>query len=270
MLSTRGDRDSMDQIRAFYERIDRRSVYTTEDRAEEHTFYPLLMRFLDKWELQSRRCLEIGSSKGLFQDVVDDYTGVDIAESLSSFYHKKFIPVLDAHLPFSKDSFDAIFTYAEHEHIPDLETALPEIVRVLKPGGVCLFAPAWHNRSWFAQGYAVRPYSDLPWQGKLIKFSIPFRDFILICWPRIFLRRLTHLLLYAISPRDIPIRYKKLKANYDQFWQSDSDACNSLDPFDVILWFRSRGIICHGQENLLKALYFRSPSLELQKPVLLE
>jgi ubiquinone/menaquinone biosynthesis C-methylase UbiE len=52
-----------------------------------------------------------------------------------------------AHLPFSNESFQGIFTLTTHEHIPELEEALNEIIRILKPGGICLFSPAWHTRS---------------------------------------------------------------------------------------------------------------------------
>lgn len=260
----------MDRIKKFYELIDRQCLYAAETHAEEHPFYGLLTRFIEKWDLKDRICLEIGSSKGLFQDLVDNYTGVDIAESLSSFYHKKFVAVLTAYLPFPQNSFDAIFTYTTHEHIPDLETALTEIVRVLKPGGVCLFAPAWHTREWFAHGYDVRSYSELTVKQKFAKFSIPFRDFFLVRWPLVFIRRLIRLVQYLLKRPDnlTPLRYKKLKANYDKYWQSDSDACNSMDPFDIILWFRSRGIICHKYHNLLKALFIRTAALELQKPLI--
>lgn len=241
-------------------------MYTPEIRADDHPFYPLLINFIEKCGLKDKRCLEIGSSKGLFQHVTYDYTGVDIAENLRSFYHKPYIVTAAAHLPFCDASFDGIFSYATHEHIPDIETALKEIIRVLRPGGVCLFAPAWHTRSWFAQGYAVRPYSKLSLREKLIKFSIPCRDFILLRWPAVFLRRLLRLLLYLLSSHTIPLRYKRLHANYEKFWQSDSDACNSLDPFDVILWLRSRGIHCFKKENFLKILLVRCLALEFQKP----
>lgn len=251
----------------FYESIDRENIYTVGSEASSHDFYVILIKFIEKYALREKKCLEIGSSKGIFQDLVNDYTGVDVAENLAIYYHKPFVVVSDAHLPFPDASFDALFTYAVHEHIPDLEMALEEIVRVLKPGGIILFAPAWHNRPWFAQGYAVRQYSDLAWKGKLIKFSIPFRDFFLIRWPRIILRRFYHLLQYVISPYNIPLRYKKLHANYEKFWQSDSDACNSLDPFDVIMWFKSRGIVCHGYQDIFQIIFVRTYALELEKPM---
>ncbi len=74
----------------FYEDIDRDGVYTCEANSTRHPFYNLLVDFLTKWNLKDKRCLEIGSSKGLFQDLVHDYIGVDVASQLSQYYHKKF------------------------------------------------------------------------------------------------------------------------------------------------------------------------------------
>ena len=251
----------------FYENIDRSELYTADSKPEEHAFYPILVPFIKKWSLaKGKKCLEIGSSKGLFQDFVEDYTGADLAKTLAPHYHKPFVPCNAAQLPFKDGQFDAAFTYATHEHVPELEDAMEELVRVVKPGGVILFAPAWHTRSWFAGGYAVRPYSDLGWKEKLIKFSIPFRDFFMVRYSLVFGRRLIHLIDHLLSKRPRPLRYKKLDANYEVFWQSDSDACNSLDPFDVILWCRERGIRVVGYESLGKAFLVRAYGLELVKP----
>lgn len=249
----------------FYDTIDRQSLYTVENEAELHPFFPLLQGFIRKWHLEDKKCLEIGGSKGLFQNFVTDYTSVDVAESLRHFYNKPYFVVDSGILPFPDGHFDAIFSYATHEHIPDIETSLEEIVRVLKPSGVCLFAPAWHTRPWFAEGLAVRPYRDLTSSQKLRKLFIPLRDLALVRWPRVLLRRSFRLLIHlATGAKPQPLRFRRLRANYNTFWQSDSDACNSLDPFDVILWFRSRGITCHGYVNLLRALLVRTVALELQ------
>lgn len=49
--------------------------------------------------------------------------------------------VVDAEtLPFEDDSFDLVVGHAVLHHIPDLELALREVVRVLKPGGRFVFA----------------------------------------------------------------------------------------------------------------------------------
>jgi SAM-dependent methyltransferase len=254
----------------FYKNIDRERTYCTASNASSHIFFNLLINFIQKWNLKGKKCLEIGSNKGIFQNIVEDYTGVDVAEYLSKYYHKKYVAVSGSTLPFSDESFDSIWTYATHEHIPDIESALSEIIRVLRPGGVCLFAPAWHTRPWFAQGIQVRSYSELSLKQKFIKISIPLRDFVLIRWPRIILGRLCRLMKYIhYRSKKKPLFYKKLNANYEVFWQSDSDACNSLDPFDIILWFKSRGVICHGYENFLKILSVRTCALELQKPLVI-
>jgi SAM-dependent methyltransferase len=252
----------------FYEEIDRINIYTVESESTRHPFYNVLVEFINKWNLKDKKCLEIGSSKGLLQNLFNNYTGVDIAENLSVYYNKKYVVASGANLPFCDQSFDAIFSYATHEHIPDIEKALQEIVRVLKSGGVCLFAPAWHTRPWFAQGYKLRSYGDLTLSQKLVKFSIPLRDFVLIRWPLVFLRRFYRLWGQITHGKQAtPLKYKKLRPNYEVYWQSDSDACNSIDPFDIILWFRSRGFICHGYKSLIKTLFVRTYALELQRPV---
>lgn len=257
----------MTQELDFYRNIDRENTYTLGSTPELHSFFVPLHEFISKFELSTKKCLEIGSSKGLFQDIVDDYIGVDISESLSVYYHKPYFVVDSARLPFPDEAFDAIWTYAVHEHIPEIEFALDEIVRVLKPGGVCFFAPAWHTRPWFAEGLAVRPYAGLTLTQKIRKALIPLRDAVIIRWPFVLLRRTLRLAMHFVSAtKPEPLRYRRLAANYQTFWQSDSDACNSLDPFDVILWFRSRGFICHGYRSLLSALLVRTVGLMVEKP----
>jgi hypothetical protein len=73
----------------FYETVDRNNIYTVETDPSKHPFYGLLVESIKKWNLKDTKCLEIGSSKGLFQDLVDDYTGVDIAETLSRYHKEK-------------------------------------------------------------------------------------------------------------------------------------------------------------------------------------
>jgi hypothetical protein len=38
--------------------------------------------------------------------------------------------------------------------------------------------------------------------------------------------------------------YTRLKPNYQQYWVRDSDAINSMDPYEMRLWFESRGDRC--------------------------
>lgn len=257
----------MSDYKSFYD--ERRHETYAHDyhklRAEDHSHYSDLKAFIDRFQLQDKKCLEIGSSGGFFQDMVDDYWGTDIAENLAKYYHKPYRVASGSHYPFENEMFDAIWTITVYEHIPELQEALLEIKRLLKPGGVVLFAPAWQCRAWAADGYAVRPYSDFGWKGKLIKASIPIRNSII--WRSLFIfpKRFVRHLLFLLGYRFKEIRYRKLKANYDIYWTSDSDACNSIDPHDAILWFLSHGFECLSHPTHLSAFFVRTGALIFRK-----
>ena len=124
-----------------------------ETCSEQHSHYKELKNFIETYDLKDKKCLEIGSSGGFFQDMVKDYYGTNIAESLAQYYHKPYRVACGTNYPFDDQMFDAIWTITVFEHIPHLQQALLEIKRLLKQGGVLLFVPA-------AEGYDVRPYSD--------------------------------------------------------------------------------------------------------------
>jgi SAM-dependent methyltransferase len=237
----------------------------TATRAEEHSHYPAVKDFVERFGLKDKKCLEIGSSGGFFQDMVEDYSGTDIAESLAGYYRKPYRVAVGSRYPFDDGEFDGIWTIAVYEHIPHLQEALLEIKRLLKPGGVALFAPAWQCRPWAADGYPVRPYSDFGWTGKLIKASIPLRDSV--AWRSLFIfpKRLWRHALFLAGRRFPDIRYKKLRANYEQFWMSDGDACNAIDPHDAILWFLSHGFECLSHPTHASAFRVRSGALVVRK-----
>jgi SAM-dependent methyltransferase len=255
-----------DSYREFYEQVDREVDYTPTTRPEEHIAYPYLQGFVQQYGLSTKKCLEVGPSKGLFQDLVDDYVGLDIATSVSRYFHKPFHTVReDGNYPFDDDTFDAVWTWAVFEHIPDLDQALRELTRVLKPGGVAYFAAAWQCRSWAAEGYAVRPYSDFDWKGKLIKASIPLRDSV--AWRSLFMfpKRIWRHLLFLAGRRGGPIPTIRLEPNYEQYWTSDGDAVHSIDPHDAILWFESHGMRCRSHPLHVRALLVRTGGIVLQK-----
>jgi ubiquinone/menaquinone biosynthesis C-methylase UbiE len=57
------------------------------------------------------------------------------------------VRVADAtRLPFADGEFDAAFELGILHHIPDWQAALPEVARVLKPGGVLYFAEPSYGR----------------------------------------------------------------------------------------------------------------------------
>ncbi len=199
-------------------------------------------RFIQRNNLQGKRVLEVGAGSGFLQDVVSDYTGLDIAATAKRFFHKPFVQASATDLPFRDGEFDVIISMYTLEHVPVPEKALAEMRRVLKDKGHIYLEAAWDCPSWLAEGYPVRPYSDFGIGGKLIKASIPIRSFLLCRATYVIPIRLCRMLAAALGPT--VLRYHPLRPNYTTYWVSDSDAVNSFDYFEVHLWFVSRGDEC--------------------------
>jgi SAM-dependent methyltransferase len=232
---------------------------------DSHYYSNELKAFVERFELKNKRCLERGAGKGIFQDLVEDYTGLDVSEQLRIYHCKKYFALSGEKYPFEQDQFDGIWSFFCHEHIPNLQKSLIELKRVLKPGGVCLFGPAWQCASWLAQGYCYRKYSDLNLMEKTIKASIPIRRSIAYRSLKIFPKRIVRHVTHVAGIKNKEIKYRRLKPNYSIFWGPDSDACNSIDPHDAILWFTSNGFTCLSHQDHLRQFLVRTGALIFQK-----
>ena len=68
----------------------------------EHPSYERLGEFrevVQKYGLSDKRVLDVGSGDGSLQDLVTDYTGLDISESARRFYHKPFVAASATSMP---------------------------------------------------------------------------------------------------------------------------------------------------------------------------
>jgi ubiquinone/menaquinone biosynthesis C-methylase UbiE len=245
------------RLREFYNRMHSGDRYSAKLKAEDHAFNGVLETFIDQYQLQGKKCLEIGCGRGAFQDLVSDYTGTDISDAVRAYLHKPACQCSATELPFKDGSFEAIWEYAVLEHVPKPERAFEEMRRVLKNNGLLLLSPAWQCRTWAAEGYPVRPYSDFDLKGKLIKASIPIRNLVLFRSMYIFPRRLIRLITYLLTKRSLRFKYRELTPNYDIFWMDNSDAVNSMEPYEAILWFVSRGDKCISYPNSLSQFFVR-------------
>ena len=89
----------------------------------------------------------IGTDGAQFAKAGADYTGIDLTEAAIDLARRRFavsglngeFRVSDAEkLGFPGDSFDLVYSHGVLHHTPDIEAAVSEIRRVLKPGGRAL------------------------------------------------------------------------------------------------------------------------------------
>jgi SAM-dependent methyltransferase len=204
-------------------------------------------QFVERFNLRERRVLEIGSGRGYLQDLAENYTGLDISPTVARFYHKKFVLGSATAMPFPDDSFDGAWSIWVFEHVPNPEQAFREARRVTRDNGVLFLLVAWNCTPWAAEGYEVRPYSDFGLNGKFIKASIPLRSWPLFGAMMAIPNRLVRDLVSQLAPTTL--RYRRLTPNYEKYWVPDSDAVNSIDRHEAMLWFRTRGDECLNCEG---------------------
>ena len=211
-------------------------------RIEDH-----VNQFVERFNLRERPVLEIGSGRGYLQDLAQNYTGLDISPTVARFYRKKFVLGSATAMPFPDNSFEGAWSIWVFEHVPNPEHAFREARRVTRDNGVLFLLVAWNCTPWAADGYEVRPYSDFGFKGKFIKASIPLRSWPLFRSMAVIPNRILRDLVSRLEPTIL--RYRRLTPNYEKYWVPDSDAVNSIDRHEAMLWFRSRGDECLNCEG---------------------
>ncbi len=240
-------------------------IRVAEGAAKTYHIEEQVSAFVKRFNLHDRPVLEIGSGRGYLQDLAENYTGLDISPTVARFYHKKFVLGSATAMPFPDNSFDGVWSIWVFEHVPNPEQAFYEARRVTRDNGVLFLLPAWDCTPWAADGYEVRPYSDFDLVGKIIKASIPLRASPPFRIITLIPSRLVRALVARFGPTRL--RYRRLNPNYDQYWVADSDAVNSIDNYEAMLWFRSRGDECLNCEDASVFMTPRPLIIRVHKPL---
>lgn len=269
-VDPQGDESFRQESRAFYDKAFAKHPDSGKDneykesaeQANLATRTPVIVAdFVKRYGLQNKKILEVGAASGVLQDAVEDYTGLDIAGSARRFFHKPFVEASATNMPFADNTFDALWTFRVLEHIPNPERALLEMRRVVKPGGYILLHFATDVDPYAAQGHRVRPYSDLDLWGRIKKATIPIYDSSAFLNLHVRQVRLLRSLGAWLGGAPSRLHFRKLDANYDNYWVGDSDAPVSLSYHEARLWFTSRGDSCEHCSSEWD-LIFTIPNIE--------
>ncbi|CAN5788076.1 hypothetical protein BH18ACI5_BH18ACI5_17000 [soil metagenome] len=109
---------------------DPRYLEIAREAAQEMQIEGRVRNFVKTYGLAEKKVLEIGSGRGYLQDIVNDYTGLDISPSVRRFYHQNFVLGSASSMPSEDSTFDGGWSIWVLEHVPNPEAALAEIRRV--------------------------------------------------------------------------------------------------------------------------------------------
>ncbi len=135
------DSDQSDRTRLSRE-------YFLDIERQRYALQPHIHEVLSKIDWRGKRVLEIGSGLGTDARSIigkgGDYTGINVdqasteatAQALRAFSLPGRVLQRDAtRLDFLDGAFDVVYSFGVLHHIPEVEKAVAEIRRVLKPGG---------------------------------------------------------------------------------------------------------------------------------------
>src|SRR5213083_253852 len=152
------DSELKERVRAFWQAHPCGTKFSDAEIGTREFFARIeAHRYAKEWHIpeaadfagaRGLRAVEIGCGLGTdgvrFAKAGADYTGVDLTDAAIELARKRFellglrgeLRVSDAeNLDFDDESFDLVYSHGVLHHTPDIDAAVREIHRVLKPGG---------------------------------------------------------------------------------------------------------------------------------------
>lgn len=214
--------------------------------------------------------LEVGCGTGILAECAPQYLGMDFsstsvfAEGFEGF--RRFVGDAQC-IPLATSSVELVISYNTLEHVPNPDLAFREIHRVLKPGGHVILHPAWNCSILQTRLIPVRSYGQLRFPDKILKAMQPMiKSRIFKACTRIPYRVARKVL--SRNRKSISLRYRKLDPYLGtDVFIADCDATASIDIFDAILFFTSRGYQCSSHPTLRQQLLAGHAVVVAEKPV---
>lgn len=131
-----------ERTKRYYDKFS--ETYSNERREGYFGFINSMEASVLSADVVGKRVLEVGCGTGLMLELVSrlgpgSLTGVDLSLGMLSDCRATGCPVVCGsamQLPFKDSSFDVVYSFKVLSHVPDLRSALSEVMRVLAPGGV--------------------------------------------------------------------------------------------------------------------------------------
>ena len=118
---------------------------------------------------EGRELLEVGCGTGLILERVARFAkraeGIDLSPGMLQLARERGLEVREGdckRLPFDDASFDVVYSFKVLAHVPQVEDALSEMLRVLRPGGHLIY-DIYNRRSlryWIKRGFGPRKSSE--------------------------------------------------------------------------------------------------------------
>ncbi len=196
--------------------------YFEKIRARRYRLEPFIFDIVKFNETKNKKILEIGCGIGIdgieFANNGADYTGIDLSAKSIDTCKKNFelynqvgnIINMDAeNLLFENDSFDIIYSWGVLHHTPDMQKAIDEIHRVLKPEGKVIIM--MYNR-----------YSLVGLQLYILHGLLKLKPFI--NWNDLFYNHHESIATKALTDHETKILFNKFK---------DVKMQNIVTPYDM-------------------------------------
>lgn len=194
--------------------------YEIMDRIEHDHFWFVAKRkylsvVLSKYLPQGGKMLDVGCGTGAVMEFLKnkgEVEGVDMSDTALNFCRQKNLKVekgLANEMPYSTDTFDAVFALDVLEHLDNPAGAVKEAARVLKEGGLFVATVPAHQWLWSPHDVSMHHKKRYAKQDFAQLFTGDF-DILVISWihafillPAMFVRLLRNILNKKENTSDV-------------------------------------------------------------------